>query len=396
MFNYFIGIDIASDIHYACIRDKNYNIELKPFSFHNTLAGFEKLMAICSDYDNALFVMEATGIYYYNLFNYLNKLNQKVLIASPLSISKFRDSELLDNKTDPEDCKLIASYAIRKKDLKPTLYNPKDLQELRDITRLKRTYIEDLASIKNRIKGLLVLVFPEYARNINSVFGKSSLALLKEYPTADKLAHGHNPKVCRILRDNSRNRLGQQKADELIKCAKSSSASRSGTTYEQMMLSQLENLEGIESLVASLDSRIEILMESLNSHLDTIPGIGPTLAAELLGEIGDVERFEKPASIVKYAGLNSPSKQSGNTDTSDKQHITKRGNIHLRRALFQAAEKAAKYDPELHQYYKKKKAEGKHHYVIITAISRKLTKRIYTILTEHREYIIHDVDIDSN
>lgn len=65
--------------------------------------------------------MEITGNLHYNLFNYLNSLGKNVLIVNPLSISKFRESEMIDIKTDIVDCQIIAEYTIRKKDLKPTI-----------------------------------------------------------------------------------------------------------------------------------------------------------------------------------------------------------------------------------------------------------------------------------
>lgn len=71
MYNYHIGIDVAKDIHYATILDSKQTVLVPPFPLHNTSAGLEKLLAISSDYDNALFVMESTGRYHYNLYHYL-------------------------------------------------------------------------------------------------------------------------------------------------------------------------------------------------------------------------------------------------------------------------------------------------------------------------------------
>ncbi len=56
-----------------------------------------------------------------------------------------------------------------------------------------------------------------------------------------------------------------------------------------MMTSLISNLESILLLIETLDNRIELIMKELNTYLATIPGIGPTLAAEILAEIGDVK-----------------------------------------------------------------------------------------------------------
>lgn len=206
-------------------------------------------------------------------------------------------------ETDIVDRQIITEHAIHKKDLKPTIYSPKDLQELCDITRLKRSYIENQASIKNRIKGILTLVFPEYRHHFSNTFGKTSIVLLKEYPTADKLAHGHNSKIRITPSNNSHKRFDQQKADEIIKEAKNCNASRFGKTYKAMMLSLFRDLESINLLVEELYIRIKFLMENLNSYLNTIPGIGVTLTAEILGETEDINHFPKPSNIISYAVL---------------------------------------------------------------------------------------------
>ncbi len=394
MYNYYIGIDVAKDIHYATILDSNQTVLVPPFPFHNTSAGFEKLLAISSDYDNALFVMESTGRYHYNLYHYLYHFEKNVAIAHSVSVSQFRKMVLQSNKNDPIDSNIIARYAITM-NIEPTYYNPDDLQELRDITRLRHLYVEQGTVIKNHIKSLLDIVFPEYSKHFSNVFGRASIALLTEYKTAQALSNAQRPKVTRILKNNSHGRFGIEKADELIKAAKSSSAAKSGITYEVMMTSLLSELSSINNLIVSLEERIEVIMSNIDNLLVSIPGIGNILAAEIIGEIGDIKRFPSPSHIISYAGLNSKSKQSGYSDTSDKQRITKKGNRHLRAALFIAAEKSALYDPELNAYYNKKKLEGKHHRVIITGIARKLTNRIYSILNEHRPYEVHDVETDS-
>ena len=68
--------------------------------------------------------------------------------------------------------------------------------------------------------------------------------------------------------------------------------------------------------------------------------------------------------------------------------MSKRGSPYLRQALWQAASMAVQYDPQLKQYYQRKKAEGKHHGTAIGAVSRKLVARIFVILKENRPYDI--------
>jgi transposase len=70
-----------------------------------------------------------------------------------------------------------------------------------------------------------------------------------------------------------------------------------------------------------------------------------------------------------------------------RQHISKRGSPHLRRALFLAAHSAQLRDPELDAYLERKMAEGKPDKVALIAVARKLLARIYVVLKEDRPYV---------
>ncbi|MCM3400545.1 IS110 family transposase, partial [Oceanobacillus profundus] len=56
---------------------------------------------------------------------------------------------------------------------------------------------------------------------------------------------------------------------------------------------------------------ISRLMTSINSVIETIPGIGPITGATILGEIGDIHKFSNPKKLVAYAGIDASVSQSG-------------------------------------------------------------------------------------
>lgn len=64
-------------------------------------------------------------------------------------------------------------------------------------------------------------------------------------------------------------------------------------------------------------------------------GIGESLAARLIGEIGDIKRFKNGKSLVAFAGIDAPPYQSGNF-TGTNRHISKRGSSTLRKIGFEA------------------------------------------------------------
>jgi transposase len=77
-------------------------------------------------------------------------------------------------------------------------------------------------------------------------------------------------------------------------------------------------------------------MIKLASPITTVPGVGKRLGAVILGEIGDIGKFDHAAKLVAFAGIDSIVNQSGQFEASN-NHVSKRGSPYLRRALYQAA-----------------------------------------------------------
>ena len=147
----------------------------------------------------------------------------------------------------------------------------------------------------------------------------------------------------------------------------------------------LSTIEHLQNQVSKLDEKIAVLLRSLGTTIETIPGIGPVLGAIIVSEIGDINRFSHASKLVAYAGIDPTVKQSGEFNAT-KNRMSKRGTPYLRRALWTASIVAAFNDPNLHEYYLKKKNEGKHHGTIIGAIARKLIYRIFIVLKDNIPY----------
>jgi transposase len=113
------------------------------------------------------------------------------------------------------------------------------------------------------------------------------------------------------------------------------------------------------------------------------------LAATILGEIGDIHRFDNLKQLVAYAGLDPTVHQSGQFQASHSR-LSKRGSVYLRRAMWMAASVARRYDPDLKALYQRKRLQRKHHNVVMGAVCHRLLARIYVILKEQRPYEVRD------
>jgi transposase len=123
-------------------------------------------------------------------------------------------------------------------------------------------------------------------------------------------------------------------------------------------------------------------------RLQTVPGVGPYIAASLIGEVQDMRRFTTAKAFVAYAGLDPKIKQSGHT-LNYTGSLTKRGSAYLRRSLFLAACSARQCDPYFRALYDKKRAEGKSYTVAVVVVARKLATVIRAVWLSGTSYAVN-------
>lgn len=105
-----------------------------------------------------------------------------------------------------------------------------------------------------------------------------------------------------------------------------------------------------------MDRKIAEIMETLDTPITTITGIGPTLGAYILSEIGDISRFSS-AAVYAYAGIDPTMRQSGEYN-GVRNRMSKRGSPYLRHAIWLAASSAVLHDPALKLYFQKNEMKG--------------------------------------
>lgn len=133
------------------------------------------------------------------------------------------------------------------------------------------------------------------------------------------------------------------------------------------------------------------LLESLE-YLKSIPGIGWVVAAEVLARVGDWRRLENVNELASFFGLTPWEDSTGNS--VKRGNITRMGHSRTRSMLVEASWVSIRKDPELAAFYRRihrshpKPIAAK---VAIVAVARKLTRRIYAVLTQRRCYVLREV-----
>lgn len=119
-------------------------------------------------------------------------------------------------------------------------------------------------------------------------------------------------------------------------------------------------------------------LERKFAHLTGIKGIAEVSAIQLLGELAGLDPEMTARQWVAQSGLD-PVHQTSGTSVHKSSRISRRGNRHLRRALFMPAVSASRFDPHMKAFYTLLLARNKTKMQALTAVARKLLHAIFGI-----------------
>jgi len=329
--------------------------------------------------------MEASGAHWMGLARRMRAEGLAVQVVNPLQTAGLRKVGIRKTKSDAKDALIVADLA--RIGLARPSYVPDDqLLELREVERFRWHLADQLGDAKRRVLGVLDKVFPEFAEQIGDPFGATGRALLNRCASAVEFAALDLGDLEAWIRTASRHQLGRQRAEALQAAAHDSlGLDCLGVAARLELRALLAQITLLEQQITTADAELEGRVEALAAHLLSVPGVRGLLAATILAELGDVRRFDRLEQVVAFAGLDASVFESGEFHAT-RQHISKRGSPHLRRALYLAAFNATRADPELAAYFQRKQAEGKPFRVALVALSRKLLTRVYVVLRDERVY----------
>lgn len=393
---FFVGIDIGKTNHEIALIDSSGNQIGKTIRISNTKKGSTALLSFFEKHqltsENMMIGMEATGHYRLAIYSFLTKLDYFVTAFNPIQSDVLRSFYIRKTKTDTVDAVLIAQVIRMDLPDKTTIPN-EDIFRLKQLERFRYSLSDSAGDLKRKILACLDQVFPEYEKLFSDVFGCSSRHILQHSPLPEDILELDTQLLIETLNIASEKRLGLSRSQNKVVKLKELATDSFGISFATDVFKleihiMLEQIQLIENQIAIVEESIKELVAKQDNYLTTITGIGPITAAVILGEIGDINRFERPNQLLAFAGLDASVHQSGDF-LGTKNRISKRGSPYLRRALWHAAFVASSFDPALSIYYKKLRARGKKHGTAVVAVARKLVNIIFAVWTKNIPYEIH-------
>ena len=395
-----VGIDVSKGKSTVAIMRPFGEVVAEPFEVSHTDAELRKLACFLENLPGETrIVMEYTGSYWQPIAKVLHDAGLFVSAVNALLIYKYGNNSIRKGKTDKLDAVKIANYCLdRWTDLER--YAPADQirQTLKICRRQYDQYIRLKVNLKNNLIALLDGTFP----GLNTLF-----------KSAPRDTDGHEKWVdfagkfwhCQCVCGNSEKVFANQYRKWCAKAGYRFSAEKAAAIYAHAG-SQVDTLpmtSAIQCLITHAVAQLNMIIETISaiqhemltlaSQLPEYPivmrmfGVGPVLGPQLMAEIGDVRRFHCKQSLVAFAGVDAPPCQSG-TFESKNRHISKRGSPRLRKTLFQVMSTIIQHAPAddpVFQFLDRKRREGKHYYVYMTAAANKFLRIYYGTVMAYLE-----------
>jgi transposase len=266
--------------------------------------------------------IESTGVYWQPLYNLL-EAEFRMLLVNPKHFHN-----VPGRKTDVNDAQWLAEL-LQVGLLKASFVPPPAQRQLRELVRYRTTLIGERATLCNRIQKLLEGANIKLASVATDVLGVSGRSMLEALVAGER-----DPAV---LAELAKGRLRNKKA--LLEQALTG---RFTDTQGFILTHLLSLIDALEESIEAFDQKIEaacLPFETAVLHLDTIPGVGQTVAEVIVSELGtDMSAFPTPAHAAAWAGV-----APGNNESAGKRLSSRvrAGNHALRTALLQAAHAAA-------------------------------------------------------
>lgn len=317
--------------------------------------------------------LESTGVYWQPVFNLLEDAVTVVLV-NPAHTRVLRG-----HKTDVKDARWLAELLAHGL-VRASFIPPPEIRGLRELTRYRESLVREHTAVANRIQKVLEGGNIKLGQVASDVLGVSGRAMLRA------LSDGETDVV--KLAALARGRLRDKRAQlQLALDGRLTAAQRFVLGEQLQRLTELEAAQGrVEAEIArTVADEAHPELARAVALLDTIHGIGPTIAQVVVAEIGAnvAAHFPDAEHLASWAGLCPGNKASGGKRLSGR---TREGNRYLRAALVQAAWAAThERDSYLHaQYQRLVRRMGKKKALV--AVAHSLLVIIYYVLVRGQSY----------
>jgi len=368
MFQRCAGLDVHKKLVVACVRIVEDNkVHQETRKFGTTTGSLYELFEWMESYKVEHVVMESTGVYWKPVWHILEE-GFSLVLANAKHVKN-----VPGRKTDVNDAHwlsdLLAHGLVR-----ASFVPPEPNQELRELTRTRKQFVQERVRLVQRLQKTLEDANIKLDSYISDIMGKSGRAMVEAL-----IAGESDPAV---LANLAHPRL-TAKPDDL----RAALQGRVTPHHRKMLRLYLDHYDATTKGIKTIEQHVEAALEPFRAAIEliqTVPGIGPDVAASIVAEVGtDMSRFKTEGHLISWAGLCPRSDESAGKRRSTR---IREGAPWLKPMLIQAAWSSVRvrdcYFSAKYYRIKRRRGSGK----AIVAVAASILGAIYHMLKNNEPF----------
>jgi transposase len=385
-----VGIDVAKDFHWVRAIDRRDSevildgrVDNRPAALAELVVGLQAVR----DRGPVTVGIDVVGGIASLLCAMLLEAGIEVVHVSGLAVNRAREGTSGgEHKSDPRDAAVIADQVRHRQDLRAIDPLSELDAEIRLLVARRRELVAEQTRRINRLRDLLWSIHPGLEQVVEPTT-KASQRLLSRYVTPAEIRRAGRRRLVEHILGAGRiaRRHAEELAEKTLAAAHEQTIAIAGERVAAELVRELAaEASRTRSRLVSLDGDLEA---ALARHPDaaliqSLPGMGVTLAAEFIAEAGSIARFPTPDKLAAAAGLAPVLRQSGKVRYLKRAHG---GNRTLKRVFFQSAFCSLSH-PDSKAFYRRKRDERKTHHQAVLALARRRVDVLHAMLRNRTPY----------
>jgi transposase len=387
-----VSVDVGYRRHSVAIGLSSGEV-LEEFEIEHRPEGFQEFFSRIEKHHKTKRIPVAVAMEGYNgyarpLDSLVRGQGYRLYNLNNLKFARFKEifpgaakSDRIDARKGLELFQLQDHLPLAKEILQEVKGTPAENEVLKRLTRRRRRLVNERVRVVNNLQADLQAVCPGLLEITNDAGNQWFLNFLVSAESLSQIARLRRSTLLKIPA------VGVKTAAIIAGWQKRCHFSEEIDWVGEMIQEDARRCLELDDKVKRLDAKIAAL--AANSKIAkifrSVPGFGAVCSSELAGEIGTIERFDKEGSLALYLGMATLDNSSGKYQGTK---APKQVNTRAKAAMMIGVDRHRKKVAQSQRYYEKKRAEGKKHNQAIRALGRHLTRIIYKLLKEEREYEI--------
>ena len=387
-----VSVDVGYRRHSVAIGLSSGEV-LEEFEIEHRPEGFQEFFSRIEKHHKTKRIPVAVAMEGYNgyarpLDSLVRGQGYRLYNLNNLKFARFKEifpgaakSDRIDARKGLELFQLQDHLPLAKEILQEVKGTPAENEVLKRLTRRRRRLVNERVRVVNNLQADLQAVCPGLLEITNDAGNRWFLNFLVSAESLSQIARLRRSTLLKIPA------VGVKTAAIIAGWQKRCHFSEEIDWVGEMIQEDARRCLELDDKVKRLEAKIAAL--AANSKIAkifrSVPGFGAVCSSELAGEIGTIERFDKEGSLALYLGMATLDNSSGKYQGTK---APKQVNTRAKAAMMIGVDRHRKKVAQSQRYYEKKRAEGKKHNQAIRALGRHLTRIIYKLLKEEREYEI--------